>query len=325
MYETLVIYNPKANRGRNLLIARELREYVDGLVESLADNNEHHKVDWVTTTHPGHATELAMQACQFNPDSTDLTQRKRVISMGGDGTLHEIINGLLKCPYENRPLLGIVPTGSGNDFVEGIGAVRDVHLAMRNIFSQNTPRSVDIGYLRIQGGEPHYWCNVVGIGFDAAVTLQSQRINWLRGQAMYFMAAVRTIIENYDAPNLEIDMDGVRTVQRVQMLTVGNGKREGGGFITTPAARVDDGLLDYALFHPVSRAMMVRLIPEVMAGTHGRFKQVQMGQLKKLTIHADSESRLLVHADGEMMVQNDADIHDIEVGVIPAAVRIISG
>lgn len=325
MYKTLVIYNPKANRGRNVFIAKELREYVASLVKSLAENGERHSVDWITTTHPGHATELAMQACLLQPEPSEPHNAVRLVSMGGDGTLHEIINGLLKCPMETRPQLGIVPTGSGNDFVEGIGAARDVHLAMRNIFNGNAPHPIDIGYLRIQGGEPHYWCNVLGIGFDAAVTLQSQRINWLRGQAMYFLAAVRTIIENYDAPNLEIDMDGTRFAQRVQMLTIGNGKREGGGFITTPSARVDDGLLDFAMFRPMSRPMMVRLIPEVMQGTHGRFKQVRMGQLKRVFIHADADSRLLVHADGEMMVQNEEDIHDIEVGIIPGAVQLISG
>jgi len=321
VYKILVIYNPKANRGRNVLIAKELRE----LTESINNSGAGIAIDWSSTQYPRHATELAAGAVQ------DGTAYRRVIAVGGDGTLNEIVNGIMQIPAGDRPQFGIVPVGSGNDFVKGVKhsvpiIPEDARLAFENALRQQEVEThrIDVGYLRLGNQPLRYWCNVVGVGFDAAVGLQALRINWLRGQAMYFLAAVRTIIENYDAPHLDMDIDGVALSQRVQMLTIGNGTREGGGFITTPTARPDDGLLDYAMFEPMSRPMMVRLIPEVMRGTHGKFRQVRMGTMKRMQIRSDPQARLLVHADGEIVVgYEDHSVRDIEVGVLPGALSLV--
>ena len=98
MNRILVIYNPKANRGRNVLIADELQKHVMTQTKNGVGNWD---VTWETTTHPGHATELALQAAQNG--------YQRIVSMGGDGTLHEIVNGLLRVPESVRPQLGVVP------------------------------------------------------------------------------------------------------------------------------------------------------------------------------------------------------------------------
>jgi diacylglycerol kinase family enzyme len=119
-----------------------------------------------------------------------------------------------------------------------------------------------------------------------------------------------------------MEIDGVQRVQSSQMLTIGNGPREGGGFITTPSAKVDDGLLDYVIFDPVSRAMMVRLIPEVMRGTHGRAKQVHMGTFK--TMQLMSEQPMLIHTDGELVAVDSDNVRKLEVSVVPAALQLVS-
>ncbi|MCL4505302.1 MAG: diacylglycerol kinase family lipid kinase [Chloroflexi bacterium] len=304
MYRIKVIYNPRANRGRNPRDITELREIARTLGAS----------EWIHTEYPGHAILLAAQAAREG--------YQRVVSIGGDGTLHEIVNGLLQIPDQERPQLGIVPMGSGNDFVVGVGATSNIRRAIEHVFDDAHIRRIDAGFVRFGDGAKHYWCNMLGIGFDAAVTLQSQHINWLRGQAMYFLAAVRTIIENYDAPEMIMELDGSPLRQRVQMLTIGNGTREGGGFITTPDAQVDDGRLDYAMFQPVSRAMMVRLIPEVMRGTHGRFHQVRMGKIVVLKLQADRP--LLIHADGEMLARYSDNVTVVEVGIVPGALTLVS-
>lgn len=304
MYRIKVIYNPSANRGRNSHDITKLREMAQPLGAS----------EWVHTEYPGHAIKLAAQAASEG--------YQRVVSVGGDGTLSEIVNGLMQVPDRERPQLGVVPIGSGNDFVVGIGATTNTRRALEHVFDDGNIRRIDAGTVRLGDGIVHYWCNVLGIGFDAAVTLQSQRINWLRGQAMYFLAAVRTIIENYDSPEMSMEIDGSPLRQRVQMLTIGNGIREGGGFITTPDASVDDGKLDYAMFQPVSRAMMVRLIPEVMRGTHGRFRQVRMGKITALKLKADRP--LLMHADGEMLAVYSDRVTSVEVGIVPGALALVS-
>jgi YegS/Rv2252/BmrU family lipid kinase len=304
MRKIKVIFNPKANRGRNTQLAEELRQ----LTEQLGG------ADWVTTQQPGHATELAAQAA--------IEGYQRVISMGGDGTIQEIINGLMRVEQADRSALAIVPVGSGNDFIRGVTVKPTPAQAIEQAFESTQTKPIDIGCMRINDGPLRYWVNVVGIGFDAAVTKQSKRTR-VKGKMMYFVSAVRTIIANYNALSFEMELDGQVRRQNSQMLTIGNGTREGGGFITNPDARVDDGLLDYVVFEPVSRAMMVRMIPEVMRGTHGKVKKiVHMGTFKAMKLV--SEQPMPIHTDGELVAIETDNIHKLEVRVIPAAINLVN-
>ncbi len=298
-----VIYNPQANHGRNAHLADDLRRLTAELGGA----------DWSSTQHPGHAVELAAQTARSGYE--------RILSVGGDGTLHEIMNGLMQADPRQRPVLGIVPVGSGNDFVRGTAMFDTPTHAVERSFDGTCEKPIDVGYVRLNGGAPQYWVNVVGIGFDASVTLHSKRLAWLPGKLMYFVAAVLTIVVSYDAPAMRVSIDGRETAQRVQMLTIGNGPREGGSFITTPAAVVDDGRLDYTMFDPVSRAMMVRLIPEVMRGTHGRFRQAHVGTFTTLALTADRP--LPIHSDGEMIATAVDNVRQVEVGIAPAAIRLV--
>jgi YegS/Rv2252/BmrU family lipid kinase len=307
MRRVKVIFNPKANRGHNGSIAAILRQYTQ-------ETQRSGYTDWAQTDRAGHAAELALAAAQQGYGC--------VVAVGGDGTVHEVINGLMQCEAAQRPALGIVPIGSGNDLVRGAAMTAEPIRALEHAFGDDHLQAMDVGYIRLASQPTVYWANVVGIGFDAAVTRQSQRMRRIRGQAMYFIAAVRTIIENYDAPALSLRIDDMALSQHVQMLTVGNGTREGGGFVTTPSARINDGRLDYALFSPVSRAMMVRLIPEVMRGTHGRFSVVRMGTFKTMQLEADRP--LLVHSDGEMLTEVADNVRTLEIGVMPSALRLVS-
>src|SRR5215203_6623002 len=97
-----IILNPMADMGNAWRIARDLRSITE----------QHGGVDWSGTVYPGHAIDLAKQAGEQDYDM--------VIAMGGDGTVHEVMNGLMKVPAEKRPILGIVPAGSGNDFAHSI-------------------------------------------------------------------------------------------------------------------------------------------------------------------------------------------------------------
>jgi diacylglycerol kinase (ATP) len=303
MRKIKVIFNPQANRGRNTQLAKELYQ----LVKKLGG------ADWVVTEYPGHATELAVQAAQADFEC--------VISIGGDGTIHEIMNGLMCVDQGTRPALAIVPVGSGNDFIRGVATRLAPALALEQVFESYHTIPIDIGQMRLNDQAVQYWTNVVGIGFDAAVTQESKRTK-LTGKMMYFVAAVRTIISNFKALDFVMEIDGVQRVQSSQMLTIGNGPREGGGFITTPSSKVDDGLLDYVIFDPVSRVMMVRLIPEVMRGTHGRAKQVHMGTFK--TMQLMSKQPMLIHTDGELVAVDSDNVRKLEISVVPAALQLVS-
>ncbi|MBI3760811.1 MAG: diacylglycerol kinase family lipid kinase [Chloroflexi bacterium] len=297
-----LIFNPAADRGRAGQTAADLRALFEA----------HGGAHWSPTEHPNHAADIAARAAAdgFNV----------IVALGGDGTVHEVINGLMKIAPAHRPVLGIVPIGSGNDFAGGVGVLRPAPEAARRVLAGEA-KSVDVGVIRDEHGRVEYWDNACGIGFDAAVNLQSRTIKGLYGFAMYFAATLKTIALNYDAPHMKLKWDGGEADKPILMLTVGNGPREGGGFQTTPDSKFDDGVLDFVTIDKVSRAMMLRLIPEVMSGKHGRFRQVMISRTTKLTLDADRP--IPIHLDGEVFAHYESNVKHVEVEVIPGAIQLM--
>ena len=297
-----LIFNPQADRGRAGQTASDLRR----LFEELGP------VHWAPTKYPNHAAEIAARAAA---DGFQV-----VAALGGDGTVHEIINGLMQIDAAQRPALGIVPIGSGNDFAGGAGVLRPPPEAVQRILAGQT-KPVDLGLIRDEHGRLEYWDNVCGIGFDAAVNLQSRTIPLVHGFLMYLAATLKTVALNYDAPMMKLAWDDGSVEKPILMLTVGNGPREGGGFQTTPESKMDDGVLDFVYIEKVSRPMMLRLIPEVMNGTHARFPQVAIRRTTKLTLDADRP--LPIHLDGEVFARYEANVRHVEVEVVPGAINLI--
>ena len=303
MHAIRMIYNPQADRGRSYQIAGDLHQL----------SNEWGGADWIGTEYPGHAVELAHSAAQAGYGT--------VVALGGDGTVHEVVNGLMQVEKSRRPRLGVVPIGSGNDFAGGVGVLRDPSSAIGRIFKDGQAKTIDVGNIKDASGRVEYWCNVVSIGFDAAINIQSRNIPWLHGFWMYLAATLLTIVLKYERPLLDVEIDGIKTTGRFLMLTMGNGTREGGGFRTTPDAVMDDGLLDYLLVDPISRLGMLRLIPEVMRGTHGRFPEVPLGRFHSVRLRSDRA--LPIQADGEMFAPYAANIREVSVEILPSALQII--
>lgn len=298
-----LILNPVADMGHAWTVASDLRPL---LVEFQG------QVDWSGTVFPGHATELAAQAAQ---DGYDL-----VIALGGDGTVHETINGLMQAPAERRPALGVVPVGSGNDFAHSTGIPTDPAAALR-LALKGQPKPIDLIRFSDEYNRVQYFDNTLGIGFDAVVTIRSHKLPIVRGFLMYLTAVIQTIILNFDPIGMQIETENETWSQPTLMLTLCNGPREGGGFLVAPDARNDDGILNYATIRQVSRPMMFRLIPEVMRGTHGRFKEVRLGTCKKMNIVADRP--LYIHADGEIYSGFGTDIRRISLEIVPNALQIV--
>lgn len=296
-----LVFNAQARRGRAWEVASILRAAV---AQSAG-------AEWAPTEYPGHATLLAEQAA---------AEGFRVVAaLGGDGTAHEVANGLMRVPAERRPEMAIVPIGSGNDFSLSVGIPPEPEAAMRRVF-EGAARPVDLGRVTDAAGRTTYFCNALGIGFDANVTFHSYRITYLKGFSMYLWAVVQTILRNHNAPRLQLEIDGQTHEQEALMLVLCNGPREGGGFRVAPAARSDDGVLDYAMIARVSRPMMFRLLPEVMNGTHGRFPQVRLGTFHLLTLSADRP--LPIHADGEVYAGFDSDVTWLRAEIEPGALRV---
>jgi YegS/Rv2252/BmrU family lipid kinase len=264
--------------------------------------------------YPGHAIDLAKQAGEQGYDM--------VIAMGGDGTVHEVVNGLMKVSEQSRPVLGVVPAGSGNDFAHAIGVPTKSDHALVHALDRE-PSAVDLGRMTDEHGKQEYFDNTTGIGFDSVVTIRSHKLPVLRGFLMYLTAVIQTILLNHNAITMEIETEDRKWVQSNLLLTMCNGPREGGGFMMAPEAKIDDGILHYAMIKKVSRPMMFRLIPEVMNGTHGRFQQVTMGSCKRMRVAADRP--MYIHCDGEVYSGFGTDVRNVTFEVLPGALRVVRG
>ena len=297
-----LILNPMANLGNAWKVAKDLRTIVA----------EYGHADWSGTVYPTHAIELARQAGEQGYEV--------VIAVGGDGTVHEVINGLMQVPARDRPLLGIVPTGSGNDFAHAVGAFAEPETALNHVLTGEA-MPIDLGLLTDEDGRKEYFDNTLGLGFDAVVTIRSHKLPIVRGFLMYLTAVIQTIILNFDPMGLHVETESETWDLPTLMLTLCNGPREGGGFLVAPEARLDDGILHYATIRKVSRPMMFRLIPEVMKGTHGRFKPVRMGTCRKMSMTSDRP--IYIHADGEIYTGFGSNLRQLSIEVVPNALRVI--
>jgi diacylglycerol kinase (ATP) len=299
-----LILNPMADMGAAWRMANDLRPIVF----------EHGGADWSGTVYPTHATELAKQAAL---EGYDL-----VIAMGGDGTVHEVINGLMLVPAQKRPALGVVPLGSGNDFAHAIGIPSQADRALSQAF-EGKPSSVDIVRMTDENGRVEYFDNTVGIGFDAVVTIRSHKLPIVRGFLMYLTAVIQTILLNHDPALMKIESDGEHWQEEALMLTICNGQREGGGFIIDPNAKMTDGIINFALVKKCGRLMMFRLLPEFLRGTHMGFPQIKMGVCKSLSVVSDRP--MYIHADGEVFTSFGSNLKGISFDMIPNGLQVVKG
>lgn len=297
-----LIVNPNADLGRAWKTVADLRP----VVESLGG------ADWTGTVYPTHAIELARQAAEEGYEI--------VVAVGGDGTVHEVINGLMKVPDEQRPCLGIVPLGSGNDFAHALGIQNIPANAMQQVLQGET-RRVDIAVIRDDHGRVEYWNNTLGFGFDTSVLLRSRRIPLFSGFPVYLLAVLHTIMMDNEAPRITMEMDDIRLDENLMMVVLCNGSREGGGFLVSPSSRINDGYLDYVCISQVSRLKMLQLVPQVMRGSHFKYPEVKGGRFTRLDVH--SERPLYIHTDGEIFSGFGMNIHTVSVEILPEILRVI--
>ncbi|NWF63380.1 MAG: diacylglycerol kinase family lipid kinase [Chloroflexi bacterium] len=301
-----LILNPMADMGRAWKTANDLRPIAQEFKGELT---------WSGTVYPTHAIELARQAAE---ESYDM-----VVAMGGDGTAHEVMNGLMQVPAEKRPVMGVVPIGSGNDFAYSIGVTQKPDHALAHALKAENIQPVDIGMMTDEHGRVEYFDNTLGIGFDAVVTIRSHKLPIVKGFLMYLTAVIQTILLNHNPMKIKVETEKETWEEQLLMLTLCNGPREGGGFMLAPKAKNFDGKMETVAVTKVSRPMMFRLVPEFMSGTHMRFKQVRMGEFKKLSLTSDRP--LYIHADGEIFTSFGSNLKKASFEILPQALNVAHG
>ena len=233
-----------------------------------------------------------------------------VIVAGGDGTVHEAVNGWMRA--DGGAPLGVVPVGTGNDFAKMLEASPDWREACWRIVRRHT-RRVDVGRCN-----DFYFANGLGIGFDAQVALEANKIRWIRGNAVYGLALAKILLLHHARPRVRIFHGGETVDTDITLLTINNGKVEGGAFVMAPDAEIDDGLFDVVVAKGMGRIGILGLLPQVLKGEHMRNPKVLKIRTAKLTVQAVTP--LHIHADGELTYTGAMNL---EIEVLPKALEVV--
>jgi len=272
--EVLVLVNPAAGGGHVARVWPGLRA---ALRRHFPDAEEH----W--TTRPGEATDIARQAAARGV--------RRLLAVGGDGTLHAVVNGLAGSSVAVAPL----PLGTGNDFARAAGLWRPIPELLAAL-ADGAPRPVDLG--SVHG---RYFLNVAGVGFDARVAeIVNAMAQKPRGTLPYLLTAVRTAW-TYLPPVLTLAFDDGPPAgpARQLLVAVANSPGYGGGMRICPPARIDDGVFHVLTVGDLRRWAILRLLPRVFSGRHLADPRIAARPAVRLTIEGPSE--VAVHADGEVV------------------------
>ncbi|MEJ2747358.1 MAG: diacylglycerol kinase family lipid kinase [Anaerolineae bacterium] len=272
---------------------------------------QHGTADLVLTERPGHAVELARQAAD---EGYDL-----VVAAGGDGTVHEVINGLVRGGQADTTL-GVIPIGSGNDFAFGLGIPLDLETAVAHLF-QGQPRRVDLARIEDDQGRYEVFDNNFGLGFDAIVVIRTEAITRVYGFLMYLLAVLQTIALYYQTPHVDVWFDDEKVSQKTLFLALGIGPRGGGGFFLTPDAVSDDDLIDSCLVNPIGRLTMLGMLGQAIKGTHIHSKHVTMRKNKRIRIQSDMP--MPIHIDGEVFAYPQNNVRQVTITSLPAALRVV--
>lgn len=255
--------------------------------------------DIALTDHKRHATALAQQAAAEG--------YRRIIAVGGDGSLHEVFNGTCRwCAATGVPteefLLGVVPIGSGNDWIRSLAVPNDtievVDLIRRNSFGR-----MDVMRVKSSGGKTAYMANIGGVGFDSHVCkrVNAQKESGRRGKLIY-LNSLRYTIFNLKSINISVVADGeVVYTGLCYSVAFGNGRYSGSGMRQVPLAVLDDGLLDYTIIPKTPLLKVVKELPRLFNGTLHQSVYVISGKCRSLQIvPMDEQSNDIFELDGEI-------------------------
>ncbi len=310
-----VILNPASGGGAGRKLRPEIERELAarGLDFTLAE-----------TERPWHAAELARAAAR---DGFDV-----VVGAGGDGTMHEVANGLLTVragldaaappdalpPPAAMPALGAIPVGTGNDFAKTLVGGMDRRRSY-DALAAGQIGLFDVARISWTDGS-EYLVNSIGTGVDVEVLRQVKRLPSMPGVLGYLVGLIRAVI-GFKAIPLRIRLDDRQLERRLMIIAVQNGPCLGGGFWVTPSARPDDGRLDVCMVGDLNYLQIALTIPRVMRGKHEHLAVVTMDRAKIIELEAPAAAPLFFQLDGEL--REPADVHRLRIELLPTALRVV--
>lgn len=304
--EWFAIVNPNAGNGKG-------KKDWNRIADLLEKNGIQFNVRF--TERKAHATEFTRELIAGG--------YRRIISIGGDGTLNEIVNGIFtqdQC-QSTEVILSMIPVGTGNDWGRMFG-IPLVYEGSVQVIKEGKLMLHDIGVIDYYNGgkkEKRYFLNIAGLGFEAIVVKRTnkEKDRGKSSKAIYFYNLLSSLI-SYSNTLAEITIDGKTSKAKIFSVNVGNGRYCGGGMRQTPDAIPDDGLLDITVIKEMGRIEIIRSLKLLYDGTilsHPKVDGYRSDNLK-----VSSESLLYLEADGESLGHTPA-----EFSIIPSAVNIVYG
>ncbi len=292
--KTVVILNPLSGRGRGA-------RFCSPIETALPD-----ATIW-QTAQSGHATELARRAVK---EGVQL-----VVAAGGDGTLGEVLNGIIGSGAK----LGVLPLGTGNDFARCIGIGTKLESALE-VLKSGKLRAIDVGKFEIEG-QSRYFLNVAGAGFDSRVAARINehrpRILAKMGGTSAYLVACLSEIRRFPLAEFQLELDGKVVESRAVLCAIANASSYGGGMLVAPDANLSDGLFEVCLIKELSRGAFLRAFPGVFSGKHVHHPAVSMFRATKIRLKTSPALPIL--ADGEIVGQTPATFE-----IVPRAMEVMA-
>lgn len=291
-----VIYNANARGGR---VKRRKAALLRALESRVGE------FEWVETA----STEEGMAAAQ-SAEGDDI-----IVAIGGDGSVHTVVEGLWAGGC--RASLGVIPLGTGNDFAWGMGIPTSIDAAVA-LLAAGPRRTVDLGWAELDDSSGFPFANAIGIGFDAAASIQSRKRKFLPGVLRYLVSSLETLAR-WEAPRASVVGEGLSWDDRLMFATFGNAPRSGGGFLITPSADPSDGRVDLCVVRELGVAKALAVIPRVMRGTHGDVDEA--GLFSGMSFEMRIDRPVPVHADGEIV---STGCRRASISIRPGALRVVA-
>lgn len=284
----LFILNPVAGKGKTRRLIPDIRDYFRG-------GGEEYAIE--ITKYPGHATEIAAEYSS--------KEDYRIYSVGGDGTLNEVLNGMAG----SESSLADIPGGSGNDFLKSVTGGKSLKDIVKNTI-EGAEMVMDLAKVNDK-----YFINIASLGFDAQVvykTLKYKKLPFISGRIAYMMGILASVVQcaNYD---MEIVIDGEAQKTRALLVAAGNGRYYGGGMLALPKAGLNDGLLEICLVEEKKRFDVLHLFPRYMRGAHESIQGVHFYRGRRLEIHLPDP--VPMNLDGEVLIVKNAVFEIIKDGI----------
>jgi diacylglycerol kinase (ATP) len=270
----LFIVNSVAGRGKT---GRVLSDLVTEL------NNLGFDYQIEVTKAPLHAIEITREYVKKG--------FRKIVAVGGDGTVNEVVNGIMKSKKADEIQFGVIPEGGGNDFARNLHLDSNIKSCLEVLLRGKT-KDVDVGRI-----EDNYFINALGIGFDAEAAENSKAIKFLNGLPRYILAVLKTLLK-LKARNIQIEINGEVIERSILLVSIGNGISAGSGFLLTPNAIIDDGLYDICIIRALPVLRIFKLLPTAIKGEHIGYPEVEIKRADHIKIKADYP--IPVYYDGEI-------------------------